>query len=192
MKTAIVALVYLVFVICAWQYGVAPVNAQDTESAAAIAKVAQPFFPREVSSDAGTVVIHTPQVDTWKDFKSIEARLAVEVTPAGEDEPVYGVAEFTADTDPNLELRVVAIENAVITVTSFPVADDARREKLDSIVRTTIEPKTQFISLDVMLSYIAPDAKMPEAEGLSLDPPPIFYSSTPDLTTLNQLRLLRK
>ena len=28
-----------------------------------------------------------------------------------------------ADTDPNLELRVVAIENTEITVTSFPVPD---------------------------------------------------------------------
>jgi hypothetical protein len=139
----------------------------------------QVSYPREIVSDAGTVVIHTPQIDTWKDFEAIEGRVAVEVTPAGEDKPVYGVAEFTADTDPNLELRVVAIENTKIAVTSFPVADDARREQLDEVVRRTVEPETKYVPLDVILKYIAPDAELPEEEGISVDPPPIFYSSTP-------------
>jgi hypothetical protein len=139
----------------------------------------QVSFPREVVSDVGTVVIHTPQIDTWKEFESIEGRVAVAVTPAGEEEPIFGVAEFTADSDPNLELRVVAIENTKITVTSFPVEDDARREQLDGIVRTTIEPETKFVPLDVILTYIAPDAELSEDVGISVEPPPIFYSSTP-------------
>ena len=67
-----------------------------------------------------------PQFDGWPNFEAIEARPAVEVAPVGESNPVYGVAGFIADTDPNLELRVVAIGNAEITVTSFPESDDAR------------------------------------------------------------------
>jgi hypothetical protein len=136
-------------------------------------------FPRELVTDAGTVLVHAPQIDTWKKFQSIEARFAVAVTPAGEDEPVYGVAEFTADTDPNLELRVVAVENLEITVTSFPVSDDSRREQLDAIVRGAIQQRTHYVPLDVVLSYIAPDASVPDEEGLSFETPPIFYSSTP-------------
>jgi len=142
-------------------------------------------FPRRVDSEAGVVVIHTPQIDTWKNFASVEARVAVEVTPAGEDDPVYGVAEFTADTDPNLELRVVAVENAKITVTSFPVADEARRELLDQIVRNTVQSKTHYVPLDVMLSYIAPNTTLPEEPGLSFEPPPIFYSSTPAVLVIS-------
>jgi len=141
-------------------------------------------FPREVLVDAGTVVIHTPQIDTWKDYESVEARLAVEVTPSGEDRPIYGVAEFTADTDPNLELRVVAVENAKITSTSFPIEDEARREQLDAIVRTAVEPTTKYVPLDVILTYIAPDAELPEEEGLSFEPPPIFYSNTPAILVI--------
>ena len=108
--------------------------------------------------------------------QSIEARVAVEVTPAGEDEPVYGVAEFTAETDPNLELRVVAVENVAITVTSFPVPDEGRRDQLDQIVRSAVQSRTHYIPLDVLLSYVAPDASVPEETALSFDPPPIFYS----------------
>jgi hypothetical protein len=156
-----------------------PTAAQDADSSKTVAPPDPTTFPRHLSSDAGTVILHTPQIDTWKDFARIEARVAVEVTPAGEDEPVYGVAEYTADTDPNLELRVVAVENIEITVTSFPVADVARREQLDAIVRSTVQSRTHYVPLDVILTYIAPSASVPEEQGLSFEPPTIFFSSTP-------------
>ena len=161
------------------QFHASAAFAQDSATAAPSAQVSSLSFPREVKSEAGTVVIHVPQIDNWNDYTSIEARLAVEVTPAGEQEPVYGVAEFVADTDVNLELRVVAIDNAEITITSFPESDETRRAQLDAIVRDTIQPRTQFVPLDVMLTYIAPDATLPATKGLAFEPPPIFYSSTP-------------
>lgn len=155
------------------------------ESAEEPAAGAAPIqFPRELTSEAGTVLVHTPQIDKWNDFETLEARVAVAVTPAGEDEPVLGVAEFTADTDPNLELRVVAVENIEITVTSFPVPDAKRREQLDAIVRSTAQNKTHYVPLDVILSYIAPDAAVPDEEGLSFEAPPIFYSSTPAILVM--------
>ncbi len=161
-----------------------PTAAQDEDNAEVVAQPEPITFPRHLSSDAGTVVVHTPQIDTWKDFAKLEARVAVEVTPAGEDKPVYGVAEFTADTDPNLELRVVAVENMKITVTSFPVADAARREQLDAIVRSSAQDRTHYVPLDVILTYIAPNTSVPEEEGLSFEPPPIFYSSTPAILVM--------
>ena len=86
---------------------------------------------------------------------------------------------LTADTDPNLELRVVAVENVQITATNFPDSDDARRDQLDNIVGATARQVTQFLPLDVVLTYIEPDAGMAEDPGLNYEPPPIFYSSTP-------------
>ncbi len=47
--------------------------AQDDESAAVSSPAEQISFPREIAGAKGTVVIHTPQIDTWKDFRSIEA-----------------------------------------------------------------------------------------------------------------------
>jgi hypothetical protein len=160
------------------------VFAQDTDPAESTASQHPLTFPRTISDVEGTVVVHTPQIDAWPNFESIEARVAIEVTPAGEEEAVYGVAAFTADTDPNLELRVVAIENTTITATSFPDSDDARSAQLDGLLRAIVEPKTQFVPLDVILSYIAPDATVPDTPGLSFDPPPIFYSSTPALLVI--------
>ena len=163
---------------------VLPSAAQDTASTETVARPDPITFPRTLESEAGVVVVHTPQIDTWTDFAAIDGRIAIEVTPAGEQEPVYGVAEFTADTDPNLELRVVAIENIEITVTSFPVPDPARREQLDAIVRATAQYRTQYVPLDVILTYIAPNAPVADEEGLSFEPPPIFYSSTPAILVM--------
>ena len=149
-------------------------------------------FPRTIVGEAGTVVYYTPQVDSWPEYASVYARIAVAVTPNGEDKAIYGVAEFTAETDPNLEQRIVAVENLDISVTSFALDDPQRRELLNSIVRSTSEGKIYYVPLDVMLSYIAPDAPVPEEEGLSFDPPPIFYSSTPAILLMVDGELIRK
>ncbi len=174
-RTLVLAMLAVLVLFCR----LAPTLAQESLSGELATPANLVSFPRQIKGGTGTVVIHAPQIDTWQDFASIEARAAVEITPKGEDEAVYGVVEFIADTDPNIELRVVAVENVKITATSFPVADAARREQLDEIFRTTVQPKTQYVPLDVILSYIAPQAKLPEESGLSFEPPPIFYSSTP-------------
>lgn len=176
--TIAVSIILLLLCICA------PTLGQETEPVATPTQADPVSYPREITGETGTVVVHTPQIDTWKDFEKIEGRVAIEVTPAGEEEPVFGVAEFTADTDPNLELRIVAVENAEISVTSFAVADDARRKQLDQVVRKTVQRKTQYMPLDVILTYIAPNAELPEEEGLSFEPPPIFYSSTPAILVI--------
>jgi hypothetical protein len=136
-------------------------------------------FPRTINAADGTVVFYTPQIDGWTEYASITARLAVAVTPLGEEEATYGVVEFTADTDPNLEERIVAVENLDISLTSFGVDDASRRKLLDSIVRSTAQDTTHYVPLDVMLTYIAPDKSVPDEKGLSYEPPPIFYSSSP-------------
>ena len=166
------------------QLAATAVLAQEAETTATPTQSERISFPRKITGEEGTVVVHTPQIDSWVEFESIEARVAVEITPAGEASPVFGVAVFTADTDPNLELRVVAIENVAVTATSFPIPDDARRERLDAVFRAVVEPETQFLPLDVLLSYIAPDAAVPATPGLAYDPPPIFYSSTPAILVI--------
>jgi len=141
-------------------------------------------FPRELKEEGGTIIVHVPQVDTWKDFADVTGRFAVEVMADGESEAVLGVAEFEASTDVNLEQRVVAVENTKITMTSFPIADDARRARFDELVRGVVQKRTQYVPLDVMLSYIADDVTVPEEEGLSFNPPPIFHSTSPAILVM--------
>ena len=141
-------------------------------------------FPRELDVEGAKILVHVPEIDTWKDFATMTGRFAVEVTVSGEGEPVLGVAEFVADTDANIEKRVVAVENTEIIATSFPLADEKQRAQLDALVRGAVKQRTQFVPLDVVLSYIAPEATVPDEEGLSFEPPPIFYSSLPAILVM--------
>ncbi|RZV34453.1 MAG: hypothetical protein EX272_12695 [Chromatiales bacterium] len=141
-------------------------------------------FPRTLQNDDGTVVVHVPQIDSWEDYAAVSGRFAVEVIPAGEDTAVAGVAEFSADTEANIEKRVVAVDNVEISSTSFPESNEQRRLQLDGLVRGAVQKRTQYIPLDVVLSYIAPDARVPEEAGLAFDPPPIYHSSTPAILVM--------
>jgi hypothetical protein len=141
-------------------------------------------FPREFNADGARIIVHVLQIDTWDDFAKVEGRFAVEITPNGEADAVLGTVEFVADTDANIEQRMVAVDNIEITATSFPISDEQRRIQLDGLVRGVIKQRTQFVPMDVVLSYIAPEAKLPEEKGLSFQAPPIFYSSSPAILVM--------
>ncbi|MGI9285042.1 MAG: hypothetical protein ACR2P1_06610, partial [Pseudomonadales bacterium] len=136
-------------------------------------------FPRRYEGDLGTVVTHTPQIDSWENFQRVTARSAVAVTPAGETDPAYGVIEYTANTDTNLERHLVSVEGTKITSITFPDASAKRKITLERVLRETLPSANKLVPLDVVLNYIAPNAAVPDEEGLSFNPPPIFYSSTP-------------
>jgi hypothetical protein len=163
------------------------VEANDDEIYTTVSPTVLPApvsFPRTLQNDGASIVVHVPQIDTWQDYTKASGRFAVEVTPAGEEKAVAGVAEFVADTEANIEQRIVAVDNVEVTVTSFPESNEERRQQLDSLVRSVVQKRTQYIPLDVVLSYVAPESTLPEEEGLSFEPPPIFYSSTPAILVM--------
>jgi len=143
-----------------------------------------PLYPRIVESTAGRVVIHEPQIESWEDFERATGRVAVEATLAGETDAVLGAAEFAADTEANVEERVVAIDNAEITKINFPGSDGARLARLEELVRDSVRDSSQYMPLDVVLSYVAFDLAPAAEEGLSFEPPPVFYSSTPAILVM--------
>ena len=61
--------------------------AQETDAAEPETSPDALVFPRTLQGESGTLVVHAPQIDSWERFERIQGRLAVEVTPAGEDEP---------------------------------------------------------------------------------------------------------
>src|ERR1700727_1623224 len=42
-----------------------------------------PGWPRELTRDDATLVYYQPQIDDWNDFKEINGRMAISVTPRG-------------------------------------------------------------------------------------------------------------
>src|ERR1700677_277894 len=65
-------------------------------------------WPREKSNGSGTLIYYQPQLDEWKDFRSLVARMAISIKPTG-GEPALGVVSFRARTDADLETRNVVV-----------------------------------------------------------------------------------
>ena len=162
----------------------AGVVAQTTQADVAPPVNTAAEFPRFVELDDGTLIMHEPQIESWEDFERVTGRVAVEAMLEGEAGVVLGTAEFAADTEANVEERVVAFDNAEITRISFPVSDARRLARLEELVRDSVRKGSQYVPLDVVLTYIAFDLEPPVEEGLSFEPPPIFYSSTPAILVM--------
>src|ERR1700734_3381315 len=86
-------------------------------------------WPREVTQNGARIVYYQPQIDQWTDYRTLNARMAISVTPAG-GQPTPGVVSIQARTDADKENRTVLISNIKLTDTRFPSVDVATDAKL--------------------------------------------------------------
>ena len=55
---------------------------------ALFASAQDPGWPRQITKASGKLVYYQPQVDDWKNYKAIDARMAFTITPTGGKEHV--------------------------------------------------------------------------------------------------------
>jgi hypothetical protein len=136
-----------------------------------------PGWPREKTSPGGTLIYYQPQLDEWKDFRRLEARMAVSIKPAS-GQPTVGVVYLRARTDANLETRNVVISKLEITSTRFPSLDAAGAAAIDQLVRAFLPPTTVMnISLDRLLAELEESKQVSApAAAVKNDPPKIFVN----------------
>jgi hypothetical protein len=136
-----------------------------------------PGWPREKSNASGSIVYYQPQLDEWKDFKQLEARMAVSIRPKG-GQPTVGVIYLQATTDANTETRNVLLSNVQITSTKFPSLDTAGSAAMDQLVRSFLTPGASInISLDRLLADMEVIKNPPQSVApIKNDPPKIFVS----------------
>src|ERR1700728_1303331 len=70
-------------------------------------------WPREKTNSGGTLIYYQPQIDDWKDFRQLEARMAVSIKPTG-GQPTLGVIYLRARTDADVDTRNVALSKLEI------------------------------------------------------------------------------
>src|ERR1700733_12308471 len=98
-------------------------------------------WPREMTQNGAHIVYYQPQIDQWTDYRTLDARMAISVTPVG-GKPTLGVVSIQARTDADKENRTVVISNIKLVDTRFPSADAAGNAKLGELVRTFFKPDT--------------------------------------------------
>jgi hypothetical protein len=137
-----------------------------------------PGWPRELTRDDATLVYYQPQIDDWNDFKEINGRMAISVTPRG-GKPQVGIISVQMQTDVDVDSRNALLSHPKITGTSFPDTDPATAKKLDQLVRKFLNPQASLtISVDRLVASVE-KKKAPAVAEVKNDPPAIFASFGP-------------
>jgi len=133
-------------------------------------------WPRQRVENGNTLVTYQPQVDDWKNFKELDWRMAVELTPKG-GKPTVGVVVLKANTEVDNENKMVLINNIKIVHTNFPSMDPATAAQMDQLFRSFLPP---FVTITLQ-QLVASVPKKESVPGLQLksDPPVIFVSYKP-------------
>ncbi len=134
-------------------------------------------WPREKTNAGGTIIYYQPQLDEWKDYRELVARMAVSIRPKT-GQPTVGVVYLRAHTDADLETRNVALSQLEITSTRFPSLDQAGAAAMDQLVKTFLSTNVTInISLDRLLAELEEKKQDPEpVVPVKNDPPNIFVS----------------
>jgi hypothetical protein len=148
-----------------------PPVTQEPESDAA-----QPYdggWPRKTTKDGATLITYQPQVDDWKDFKTLNWRMAFSLAPKG-GKAAIGAISIEAQTDVDHETHTVLIHDLKVERTNFPSLQGEEAEKMDQLVRSFLPP-----TVTISLERIVAASPKPESEPtvqLKNDPPQFFVS----------------
>ncbi len=106
----------------------------------AVLSLAQdPGWPRTITKPGGTLVLYQPQVDDWKNYQQVDARMAFTLTPTGGKSHV-GVVTVQMQSAANMDTHTVFLSNPQITSIYFPSLDPATTAQMDQLMRTFLNP----------------------------------------------------
>ena len=143
----------------------------------ATASVAQNTgWPRIRTENGNTLIIYQPQVDEWKDFRELDGRMAISLTPAG-GKPALGVVVLHGQTTVDNDNQMVLIANIKLKKTSFPALDPATAIQMEQLL-VRILPTAVTITLQQFAAIVPKPASVPNVP-LKNDPPGIFVSYKP-------------
>ncbi|MGC4075038.1 MAG: hypothetical protein QM760_21565 [Nibricoccus sp.] len=141
-------------------------------------------WPRTVNHEGTTYVIYQPQLDSW-DGMVLNARSAVAVQPDSAKEPVYGVIDFSAETETDREQRIVHFEKITLTKANFPSEPekaDAHLKAFQSLVPKVI-PDITLDRLEASLAILNA-GKDGKSQSLKNDAPRIIFAHKPTMLIL--------
>src|SRR5271167_101906 len=150
---------------------------------AALSPAQDPGWPRQITKPGGKLVLYQPQVDDWKDYKQVDARMAFTLTPTAGKSHV-GVVTVQLQSAVNVEDHTVFLSDPQITSVSFPSLDPATTAQMDQLMKTFLNPAaTMTISLDRLAASVK-KTKTPPVADVQNNPPAIFISMRPAILLL--------
>ena len=134
-----------------------------------------------VTGENGTATIYQPQVISWPERKTLNARIAIGVTPTGAKAPILGVIEVAFATQTELAERTVVLTDPQARVVALSVGDAAQAAQFEARIKTRARQscrRSAFRWRRVVMSLREQADKPPEV-ALDNTPPRIFVSARP-------------
>jgi hypothetical protein len=153
-------------------------SAQKSASAKSESTSLDPGWPREVDRNGVRFVYYQPQVDEWKNFRELRARMAFTLTPKG-GKPAVGIEELKGDTVTDLEKRTVLINNIEIVTVRFPSLPDDEAAKMETILKSNFPGKPLTVSLVRLIASLQSGRENVKPVPVKTEPPQIFVSTQP-------------
>jgi hypothetical protein len=168
----------------------APSNASPPAAAAASPVLPDNpnAWPHVVRGANGTATIYQPQVVSWPEHRTLNARVAIGVTPTGAAQPILGTIEVAFDSHTELAERSVVLSNARLLSARFPSADPAQAARIEQRIKEALAsmPEKRVPIAAVVLGLregaqggaAAQPAASPD-QAVDNAPPRIFVSQRP-------------
>ena len=142
-------------------------------------------WPRQTHNANGTLVYYQPQVDEWKDYKTLSGKVAFSLTPKGAKESL-GVADVTAETLVDKDDRLVYFRNVQFPSIRFPSVPDTDEAPLKKLFEELAPRSPDPIAVDRLMADLDRDRVEAPAVQVNNEPPQIFYSAGPAILLMEQ------
>ncbi|MFV1998550.1 MAG: hypothetical protein ACC641_11135, partial [Acidiferrobacterales bacterium] len=138
-------------------------------------------YPRIENFEQGSVKVDFPSIESWADFRFLEAWVPVEVSLNGDSKARVGSVRVQAVTDIDFDQRTVRLSGPSVLETIFTDADSTKA--VTALASRPFASSGRVVPLDVLLRLLPEDFEIPtrfaSAAGLNFDPPAIVVSETP-------------
>ncbi len=146
--------------------------------AAAPASQGMGTWPHTVAGENGTATIYQPQVISWPEHRTLNARIAIGITPTGAKTPMFGVIEVAFATQTELAERTVVLTEPRLVSAKFPSVDPAQGGQIEARIRAALAAmEVKRVPLASIVQSLEQQAGKPAEVALDNTPPRIFVST---------------
>ena len=137
-------------------------------------------WPVTVANERGSAVIYQPQVISWPEQRTLNARIALALVPAATRKETLGTIEVAFRTNSDLATRTVTLSSPRLQSVRFPGADPQQTQRFEQAITNALDTMGERrVPLDMILLSLDHAGEAPPDAGLKNEPPRIFYSSRP-------------
>jgi len=137
-------------------------------------------WPHTVTGANGSATIYQPQVISWPERRTLNARLAIGITPTGAKAPILGVVEISFATQTELAERAVILTEPRLVSAKFPSVDAAQSAQFEERIKGALATMgVKRVPLAAIIASLREQEQKPPEIALDNTPPRIFVSPRP-------------